>query len=207
MLSVKSIFHDFPSSGSSLPPPRVTTCRCQEPAMVTTSWPTTTWRLVAGWWRSCCQAFLSLVCCRLFLWRSRRRSLNTWRSQSTCRTSFRLSSRRSTTLSWTKRWCRGGRGCPDARREAIEIENWNWKYFQVTDLDKLHSQQQTEGENKYSTIQKVNINANTNKEGEYKYRRWIQKQIQKKRMIHKVKRYFQVKRGSTSSRVAFFEEL
>ena len=26
---------------------------------------------------------------------------------------------------------------------------------QVTDLDKLHSQQQTEGENKYSTIQKV----------------------------------------------------
>jgi len=40
----------------------------------------------------------------------------------------------------------------------------------VTDLDKLHSQQQTEGENKYSTIQKV-------------------------------------KRGSTSSRVAFFEEL
>jgi len=40
----------------------------------------------------------------------------------------------------------------------------------VTELDKLHSQQQTEGENKYSTIQKV-------------------------------------KRGSTSSRVAFFEEL
>ena len=28
---------------------------------------------------------------------------------------------------------------------------------QVTDLDKLHSQQQTEGENKYSTIQKVKI--------------------------------------------------
>ena len=28
---------------------------------------------------------------------------------------------------------------------------------QVTDLDKLHSQQQTEGENKYSTIQKVTI--------------------------------------------------
>merc|ERR1719319_2192640 len=40
----------------------------------------------------------------------------------------------------------------------------------VTELDKLHSQQQTEGENKYSTIQKV-------------------------------------KRGSTSSRVAFFDEL
>ena len=29
------------------------------------------------------------------------------------------------------------------------------KIAQVTDLDKLHSQQQTEGENKYSTIQKV----------------------------------------------------
>ena len=42
-------------------------------------------------------------CCRLFLWRSRRRSLNTWRSQNTCRTSFRLSSLRSTTSSWTKR--------------------------------------------------------------------------------------------------------
>eukprot|EP00092_Neocalanus_flemingeri_P021558 GFUD01023381.1.p1 GENE.GFUD01023381.1~~GFUD01023381.1.p1 ORF type:complete len:674 (+),score=261.61 GFUD01023381.1:337-2358(+) len=40
----------------------------------------------------------------------------------------------------------------------------------VTELDKIHSQQRTEGENKYSTIQKV-------------------------------------KRGSTSSRVAFFEEL
>ena len=30
-------------------------------------------------------------------------------------------------------------------------------YLQVTELDKLHSQQQTEGENKYSTIQKVAI--------------------------------------------------
>ena len=40
----------------------------------------------------------------------------------------------------------------------------------ITDLDKLHQQQQNQGENKYSTIQKV-------------------------------------KRGSASSRVAFFEEL
>ena len=59
---------------------------------------------------------------------------------------------------------------------------------QVTDLDKLHSQQQTEGENKYSTIQKVTI----------RYR-----QTSNIKSISA----FQVKRGSTSSRVAFFEEL
>jgi len=48
--------------------------------------------------------------------------------------------------------------------EDLKVED------QLSDLDKLHSEQQTQGENKYSTIQKV-------------------------------------KRGSTSSRVAFFEEL
>ena len=43
--------------------------------------------------------------------------------------------------------------------EKVTLRNWwlHQKSAQVTDLDKLHSQQQTEGENKYSTIQKVKI--------------------------------------------------
>ena len=194
MLSVKSIFHDFPSSGSSLPPPRVTTCRCQEPAMVTTSWPTTTWRWVAGWWRSCCQAFLSLVVAGSFFGD---REGEVWilgevKAPAGPASDFQVRDRRPK-VGRKGDAEEGGVGLMQ-EEGRLKIENWKWKYFQVTDLDKLHSQQQTEGENKYSTIQKVNINANTNTEGE-------------KRMIHKVKRYFQVKRGSTSSRVAFFEEL
>ena len=42
--------------------------------------------------------------CRHCPLRLRRRSLNTWRSQNTCKTNFRPSSLRSTTSSWTKRW-------------------------------------------------------------------------------------------------------
>ena len=110
-------------------------------------------------------------CCRLFLWRSRRRSLNTWRSQSTCRTSFRLSSRRSTTLSWTKRWCRGGRGWPDARRERLKIENWNWK-LKMKIFPGHRPWQATQSATDWGREQIFD-----NTEGEYKckykYRRWI----------------------------------
>ena len=56
-----------------------------------------------------------------------------------------------------------------------------------TGLDKIHSQQRNEGENKYSTIQKVNL--------------FIIILHFSDNLIS------QVKRGSTTSRVAFFEEL
>ena len=51
-----------------------------------------------------CYSKASNCYCRHCLWKLRRRSLSTWRSQSTCRTSFRPSSPRLTTSSWTKRW-------------------------------------------------------------------------------------------------------
>ena len=57
----------------------------------------------------------------------------------------------------------------------------------MTDLDKIHSQQRNEGQNKYSTIQKVSC---------FTLFLTISN--------HSI---FQIKRGSTSSRLAFFEEL
>ena len=95
-----------------------------------------------------CYSKASNCYCRHCLWRLRRRSLSTWRSQSTCRTSFRPSSPRLTTSSWTKRW-------KESRNDVEPVDEVSKEIYQVTDLDKLHSQQQTEGENKYSTIQKV----------------------------------------------------
>ena len=58
----------------------------------------------------------------------------------------------------------------------------------ISELDKIHRQQKDQGETKYSTIQKV-----------MKY--------SLSKIIIMTPVFFQVKRGSASSRVAFFEEL
>ena len=176
----------FDVSGSTYPRPRVMTCRCREPHMDTTLWLTMIWRSIAfdddeedDIWNhptihtSCIAGTVS----------------GDWEGEVWILGEVEAPAGSTSDL-------QVGDWRPQVRREGDYkeiLEQDDVVAAQVTNLDKLHSQQQTEGENKYSTIQKVTI----------RYRRQTSNWCLDIKSISA----FQVKRGSTSSRVAFFEEL